>query len=89
MICGVGHRQGLGPMLVLLWLWHSLAAAALIQSQAWEVPYVAGMNLKKGGRVLTFLKLLIYATFNIFFDALFLQQNGSCWIQSPRILFLG
>ena len=34
MSCGVGHRCALD--LVLLWLW--LAAAAQIQSLAWELP---------------------------------------------------
>ena len=31
----------------LLWLWHRLAAAALIRPLAWELPCVAGMALKK------------------------------------------
>ena len=39
--CGVGRRHS--PDLVLLWLWHRQAAAALIQSQTWELPYAAGM----------------------------------------------
>ena len=38
MSCGVGHRYGLDPML----LWHRLAAAALIWSLAWELPYGTG-----------------------------------------------
>ena len=32
--------------LVLLWLWHRLAAAAPIQPLAQELPYVAGAALK-------------------------------------------
>ena len=32
---------------MLLWLWHTPAAAALIRPLAWEPPYVAGMALKK------------------------------------------
>jgi len=44
MSCGVGHRRGSGP--VLLWLWHRLAATALIQALAWEPPYAAGATLK-------------------------------------------
>ena len=40
--CGVGHRHGLD--LALLWLWP--AAAALIRSLAWELPYVGGAALK-------------------------------------------
>ena len=34
-----------GP--VLLWLWCRLAAAALIQPLAWELPYAAGVALKR------------------------------------------
>ena len=45
MNCGIGHRHGLGP--VLLWLRCRLAAAALIQSLAWELPYAADAALKK------------------------------------------
>ena len=43
--CGVGHRCGLD--LALLWLWCRLAAATLIQSLAWELPYASGVALKK------------------------------------------
>ena len=32
---------------MLLWLWHRLAAAALIQSLAWELPYAMGAALKR------------------------------------------
>ena len=43
---GVGHRHGLD--LVLLWLWHCLAAAAtLIRPLTWELPYATGVALKK------------------------------------------
>ena len=38
--CGVGRRHG--SDLALLWLWHWLVAIALIQSLAWELPYVTG-----------------------------------------------
>ena len=40
MNCGVGCRRDLDPE--LLWLWHRLAAAALIRPLAWELPYAAG-----------------------------------------------
>ena len=43
MSCGVVHRYGLD----LMWLWHRLAAAALIGPLAWELPYAAGADLKK------------------------------------------
>ena len=43
MNCGVGHRCGLD--LVLLWLWHRLAATAPIQPLAWEPPYAKGVAL--------------------------------------------
>ena len=42
--CGVGHR--LGSDLARLWLWHRLAAAALIRPLAWEPPYATGRALK-------------------------------------------
>ena len=45
--CGVGHRRG--SDLTLLWLWFILAATALIQLLAWELPYVVGAALKKKG----------------------------------------
>ena len=32
--------------LALLWLWCTLAATALIQPLAWELPYVTGVALK-------------------------------------------
>ena len=44
MSCGVSRRQGLDP--ALLWLWWRLAAAALIQLLAWELPYATGVALK-------------------------------------------
>ena len=43
--CRVGHRCGLD--LVWLWLWHRLAAAAVIQLLAWEFPYVAGVAIRR------------------------------------------
>ena len=58
MSCGVGRRQGLDP--VLLWLWWRLAAVALIQSLAWELPYAMGVALKKkkeGRKEMGLLKL--------------------------------
>ena len=33
--------------MALLWLWHRLAAAALIQLLVWELPYAAGVALKQ------------------------------------------
>ena len=43
--CGVSHGCVLDPL--WLWLWHRLAAAALIQSLAWEFPYAVGVGLNK------------------------------------------
>jgi len=37
----------MGSDLALLWLWHRLAAAALIGPLAWELPYATGAALKK------------------------------------------
>ena len=31
----------------LLWLWHKLAAVALIRPVTWELPYAAGVFLKR------------------------------------------
>ena len=44
MSCGVSRRHGSHP--ALLWLWHRLAATALIQPLAWEPPYALGAALK-------------------------------------------
>ena len=44
MSCGLGHRHGSDPM--LQWLWHRLAATALIQPLAWELPYAMDETLK-------------------------------------------
>jgi len=44
--CGVDRRRG--SDLVLLWLWHRLAATALIGPLSWErAPYAAGASPKK------------------------------------------
>ena len=42
---GVGHSWGMDP--VLPWLWCRLAAAAPIWPMAWELPYAAGVALKR------------------------------------------
>ena len=42
--CGVGCRHS--SDLVLPWLWQKPAAAALIRTLAWELPYAAGVALK-------------------------------------------
>ena len=47
MSCDVGHRCSLDPMLLWLWLWHRLVAAALIGPLAWELPYATPVALKK------------------------------------------
>ena len=46
--CGVGHKHG--SDLALLLLWHRLAAIALIQPLAWELPYAVGASLKSKKR---------------------------------------
>ena len=45
MSCGVGRRCRLD--LMLLWLWHRLAATAMIRPLAWEPPYDMGCGPKK------------------------------------------
>ena len=44
MSCCVGPKCSSDP--VLLWLWHTPEAAALILSLAWERPYATGVALK-------------------------------------------
>ena len=44
MSCGIGCKHSSDPTLLWLWLWP--AAAALIQSLAWELTYVTGVALK-------------------------------------------
>ena len=44
MSCGIGHIYG--SDLLLLWLGHSLAVAALIGPPAWEPPEASGVALK-------------------------------------------
>ena len=41
-----GLTQWVGD-LVLLWLWYRLAVVAPIQPLAWELPYAAGVALKR------------------------------------------
>ena len=46
----MGSNPGLAQWvkdLALLWLWPRLAATAPIQLLAWELPYAAGVALKK------------------------------------------
>ena len=45
MSCGIGCRHGSDP--TLLWLWHRLAAAALICPLTRELIYAAGVALKR------------------------------------------
>ena len=44
MSCSVGHRLGSDP--VLLWLWRTPSATALIQFLAWKPPYAMGTALE-------------------------------------------
>ena len=44
MSCGVGHGCSSDP--ASLWLWRKLAAVALIQPLAWELPYATHVALK-------------------------------------------
>ena len=43
--CSVSHRDDSDP--ALLWVWRRLAAAALIDSLAWELPFAVGAVLKR------------------------------------------
>ena len=42
--CGIGRRRG--SDLVLLWLWRRLAAAALIEPLAWQLPSATSVALE-------------------------------------------
>ena len=44
MSCGADHR--IGSDMVLLWLWHRLAAAAPIRPLGWELPFAVGAALE-------------------------------------------
>ena len=44
-ICGIGCRCGSDP--ALLWLWCKPEAVTSIRPLAWELPYAAGVALKK------------------------------------------
>ena len=74
----VGLIPGLSPWvkdLVLLWLWHRLAAVALIQPLARELPYASSVALKsktttkkkqkerKKSKILPTLKMLVTPNF--------------------------
>ena len=61
MSCGAGRRFSSDPSLdpVLPWLWHRLAAVALIQLLAWELPYVAGVALKKSEKIYMYVLIAI------------------------------
>ena len=48
MSCGVGCRRGSDP--ALQWLWHRLAATALIRFLVWEPPCAVGVALEKAKR---------------------------------------
>ena len=44
--CGVGRKRGSDPVLLLLYLWCSLAAIVPIGPLAWELLYAMGEALK-------------------------------------------
>ena len=53
----VPYTGGDISMLDLVWLWHRLAVAALIQFLAWEVPYVPSVAVKREkGKINLFTK---------------------------------
>ena len=53
MSCGVGHRCGLEP--ALLWLWLRLAAAVPIRPLAWEPAYAEGVALEKAKKIYIYI----------------------------------
>ena len=53
--------------LAFLWLWGRLAAAALIQPPAWELPYVTGMALKRQKKKKMLVHTISFFGFFFFF----------------------
>ena len=49
------HRLQMQLDLVILWPWHRLADASLIQSLAWEFPYTIGVAIKRKKKVLFYI----------------------------------
>ena len=47
MSSGVGHRRGLDPALLWLWLWCRPEATAPIRPLAWEPPYATSAALER------------------------------------------
>ena len=62
MSCGVGCIRGSDP--ALLWLWHRLAATALIRPLAWEPLYAVGAALEKTKRQKKIIRRRIVRTFS-------------------------
>ena len=56
MSCGVGHRHSSDPEL----LWRRVAAVALIQPLAWELPRAVGVALKSKKNHILALKILFF-----------------------------
>ena len=81
MSCGVGHRRSLDPK--LLWLWHRLAAIALIRPLAWELPYASGAALKRQRKKKLFsfaASLSTYFHMKINNTLLLLSVTGCCLV---------
>lgn len=84
MSSGVGHRHSSDP--ALLWLQHSLAAVALIQLLAWELPYAADAALKRRKKreclllIPHLLASLLFPRFFFFYSRIlqFLELSFSC-----------
>ena len=85
--CGVVHRCGLDPALLLMWC--IPAAVAPIGSLAWEPPYATGMALKKKKkeRKKKTMPLLIEIGYNltVAHSALW-SPLGKCWHVHPQEL---
>ena len=69
--CGVGRRCSLD--LVLLWLWHRLAAAAPIRPLAWELPNAVGVALKNKNKSRT--KITSTTTLSLSFYLAFVDRG--------------
>ena len=77
---GVGYRHGLDPQ--LLWLSCRPAAAALIRSLAWELPYATGVDLKSKKKKKKKNSVYAYESFRKQFEGAFSKKWWKSLISS-------
>ena len=85
--CGVGHRLGSDP--TLLWLWYMLAAVALIQPLAWELPYAVGAALRSNQSVNQFINKISIKHRDIHINYQIKEKNFCGLLQFSTLLVNG